>query len=158
MSKFTRLIALALTTTMTIGPNLAAAEEFTHAKAGLKFTLPDGWHTATEGDSLEAMSADESVMMWFDVIPLSGLDAYLKGLDKEVAKHLQKVKVTTKETTEVVNGLKQHYTQGTAVSEGEPVAWDLTIVEGGKMVLCVLAAGDDLDNKTVMNIYRSIKK
>jgi len=160
MLKLTRTLALALAlaAAIAVGPIPAVAEVFTHAKAGLQFTLPDSWNVTTEGDSLEALSGDESVIMWFDVIAPRDLDAYLKEVDKDISRHLQKVKVTTDETTEVVNGLKQHYLQGTAMANGEPVAWDLTLVEGGKMVLCVLAAGDDLDNKTVMNIYRSIKK
>jgi predicted Zn-dependent protease len=151
-----KTFAALATALLLTGP--AAAETFTHATAGLQFELPDGWTTKQDGDTLEAEGPGGLPSMQFDVIADAEVEHYVDGWAQGAGETFQEMEVTTDAKPEKINGLQQTYSEGTAKVDGQPIQWDLTIVQGGKKTLAIMAFGDDLDAELMKSIYRSIRK
>jgi predicted Zn-dependent protease len=137
---------------------VAQAEVFTHTTAGLQFELPDGWKTKQTGDTLEAEGPGGLPTVQFDVIADSEVADYVDGWAEGAGETFQDLEVTTDAKVETINGLKQIFSEGTAKVEGTDIEWDLTIVQGGKKTLAIMAFGATLEDNVVKGIYNSIRK
>lgn len=138
----------------------ASAEVFSHADAGVEFDVPAKWKVEQDGDAMMAMSPKEDAFIIFSVMKGKEVKQFLAGIDKELASWMNNIKVTTDATTEKVNALTQHYMEGTGVltDGGVDVHWDLTLVEGAKKPMFVLAVGANLDGDQVKKVYSSIRR
>ena len=148
----------ALVASLLLGAPAAQADVFTHAAAGLQFELPDGWKTKQNGDTLEAEGPGGLPTMQFDVIADSDINDYVDGWAEGAGETFQDVEITTDAEVETVNGLRQIYSEGTATVDGTEIQWDLTIVQGGKKTLAIMAFGENLQGGAIKKIYSSIKK
>jgi predicted Zn-dependent protease len=136
----------------------ASAEVRKHPTAGLQFELPDGWTTRTNAGTLVAEPPDKKIYLSFAVIDETKIDGYVTKWAEGMKGGLTDLQIDIDDKVEEVNGLQQIYSMGSALLEGKPIQWDLTIVKGGTKVLAVMALGENLDGDVVQNVYASIQR
>ena len=140
-------------------PAVFAQESFTHEPSGLTFTLPAGWTYSHEGDHFEAASSDESIVLLFFVGKSYEVEAAINGAVDELSKIIRNVNVTTDVTEVEVNGLNHAFIEGDGLMEGEVIDWDLTVVQGSRKCMAIVALGDiDSYQGIVDKIYDSIRE
>jgi predicted Zn-dependent protease len=133
------------------------AEPLTHPPSGLQFEIPEGWKTRVNAGSLVAEPADGTTYLSFAVIEEAQVEKYVQQWAEGMGK-LTDLQVDVDAEVSEVNDLQQVYSVGSAILEGKPIQWDLTIVKGGKKVLAVMALGENLDADVVQKVYASIRK
>ena len=132
-------------------------ETFTHTPSGLSFTLPAGWSYTQEGDHFEAASPGDEVILLFFVGKFYEVEAAINGAVDELANIVKNPNITTETTEAEINGLLQVFIEGDGLFEGEVMDWDLTLVQGSKKCMVVIALGDIDSNQRIMDgIYDSI--
>ena len=139
--------------------SLSAQESFTHEGSGLTFTLPAGWTYTHEEDHFEASSPDESVALLFFVGHGSEVGAAIDGAVDELSYLMQDPKITTELTEARINGLVQTFVEGDGVMEDVVMDWDLTLIQGSRRSMVIVAIGDIEGNQRAIDgIYQSIRE
>lgn len=136
-----------------------SAVTVTHVQTGLKFDIPDDWEYSQEEDQFEAVSPDESVIIFFYVGKTDEVADLLDNIDLELSGIIENPEINDNIFEEEVNDLIQVYIEGTGEYEGEIVDWDLTMVFGGNRSMSIIALGniDDMQSE-ITDIYASIRR
>ena len=121
-----------------------AGEIFTHREAGVQFTLPAGWKTKNEGETLIATSEHEaiSVVLW---VPRG--DDFDKATD-ELKQQLQSViknpQVTTPGQEITHNGMRAYTAAGRGEVSGQPILWEVDVLQAKKPFFVVTFAAPQM--------------
>lgn len=121
--------------TNTAESNTTAAVEGDVVKideAGIMMVVPKGFKFSKDGEDTVVMTEDEGVDIRFTVPKDGDYNKVVMDAAKEVDEYLNDVKVEDKGSEVNVNGMKGTSMSGTATNEGEPVNWDLTIIDAPK--------------------------
>jgi len=136
-----------------------AQETFTHEGSGLQFTLPAGWTYTSAGDHFEAASPDEEVYLLFFVGRDGEAAAAIDAVVEELSGIIHNPTISSEYTEEKVNGLTQVYVEGDGLVDGDRIDWDLSLIEGSRKSMVVVAFGAIEENhSTIQRIYRSIRE
>lgn len=131
-------------------------------EAGVVMTVPKGFKFSKDGDDTVVKTEDEGVDIRFSVPADGDYAKVLTDAAAEVDDYLKDVKVVDKGTEGMVNGMKAWTMGGTATNEGEPVNWELTILDGPKrpVLVNIYAAESSLKtNAAAVDAFlKSVKK
>jgi hypothetical protein len=152
-----RLVALIAATALVAVAPSSSAEVVKHAPSGLQFALPEGWTTRTEGGHLVAEPPDRKVALRFTVIEETAARNYVATWSQG-RRDLTNLQVDVDAEVSDVNGLQHVVSAGSATMDGKPVEWDVTIVNGGRKALAIVALGQDLDTAVVQAMYSTIRR
>lgn len=151
--------------TNTANSNNAAATDGQVIKlddAGIVMTVPKGFKFSKDGDDTVVKTEDEGVDIRFSVPADGDYAKVLTDAAAEVDDYLKDVKVVDKGSETTVNGMKAWTMGGTATNEGEPVNWELTILDGPKkpVLVNIYAAESSLKtNAAAVDAFlKSVKK
>lgn len=141
------------TTNSSATSSSGAGEVFTHPEAGVQMTLPAGWKSNNEGETMTVGPADNliNVVLW---VPKG--DDFEKAVD-DLADELDKViknsKITKpgKETTH--NGMKAFTTGGTGEIDGKEIVWSVDMLKAKKPFI-VLTFGAPQQSEDHASAYK----
>jgi len=109
-----------------------AGETFTHPEAGVQMTLPAGWMSKNEGETMTVGPADDliNVVLW---VPEG--DDFRKAVD-DLAEELDKViknsKITKPGKEITHNGMQAYTTGGTGEVDGKEIVWSVDMLKAKK--------------------------
>lgn len=106
-------------------------------EAGVMMTVPKGFKHSKDGEDIIVKTEDEGVDIRFTVPKDGDYNKALVDAATEVDDYLKDVKVEDKGSKTTVNGMEATTMSGTATNEGEPVMWDLTIINAPKKPVLV---------------------
>ena len=106
-------------------------------EAGVMMTVPKGFKHSKDGEDIIVKTEDEGVDIRFTVPNDGDYNKALVDAATEVDDYLKDVKVEDKGSKTTVNGMEATTMSGTATNEGEPVMWDLTIINAPKKPVLV---------------------
>ncbi len=101
-------------------------------EAGVMMTVPKGFKFSKDGEDIVVKTEDEGVDIRFTVPKDGDYDKAIMDAATEVDDYLKDVKVEDKGSKTNVNGMEATSMSGTATNEGEPVMWNLTIINAPK--------------------------
>jgi len=101
-------------------------------EAGIQMTIPKGFKFSKDGDDTVVKTEDEGVDIRFSVPTDGDYAKVLTDAAAEVDDYLKDVKVVDKGSDTTVSGMKAWTMGGTATNEGEPVNWELTVIDAPK--------------------------
>ena len=131
-------------------------------EAGLMMTVPKGFKYSKDGEDIVVQTEDEGVDIRFSVPKDGDYQKAIVDAATEVDDYLKDVKVEDKGSKITIDGMEATSLSGTATNEGEPVMWDLTIINAPKKP--VLAniyaekASMDKHGADVKKFLESVKK
>jgi predicted Zn-dependent protease len=109
-----------------------AGETFTHPEAGVQMTLPAGWKSNNEGETMTVGPADDliNVVLW--VPEGDNFEKAVDDLAEEMDKVVKNSKITQpgKETTH--NGMQAYTTGGTGEVDGKEIVWSVDMLKAKK--------------------------
>ncbi|MDQ3131224.1 MAG: hypothetical protein M3Q99_10750 [Acidobacteriota bacterium] len=106
-------------------------------EAGIMMTVPKGFKHSKDGEDIIVKTEDEGVDIRFTVPKDGDYNKALVDAATEVDDYLKDVKIEDKGSKTTVNGMEATTMSGTATNEGEPVMWDLTIINAPKKPVLV---------------------
>ncbi|HKP37155.1 MAG TPA: hypothetical protein VJT71_09865 [Pyrinomonadaceae bacterium] len=136
-------------------------EVFTHADAGVKFTLPNGWKAKPDGEVITVSSADDGLQVVLWVPDEATFDAAVKELDNELGKTIKNVKVNGKPTEDSHNGMPHFEENGTGEVDGVTIVWSVDVLGAKKPLIILTFAAPNLFEKNsagYVQLVNSIKK
>ena len=101
-------------------------------EAGLMMTIPKGFKHSKDGEDIIVKTEDEGVDIRFSVPKDGDYQKAITDAAGEIDDYLKDVKVEDKGSKIDVNGMEGTSMSGTATNDGEPVSWDLTIINAPK--------------------------
>jgi ABC-type oligopeptide transport system substrate-binding subunit len=101
-------------------------------EAGIQMVVPKGFKYSKDGEDIIVKTEDEGVDIRFTVPTDGDYNKALVDAATEVDDYLKDVKVEDKGTKTTVNGMEATTMGGTATNDGEPVMWNLTIINAPK--------------------------
>lgn len=131
-------------------------ETFTHADAGVRFTLPKGWKAEPDGAVITVSTPDDSLNMVFWVPDAETFDAAIKELDTELGKMMKNVKATGKERKDTHNGMPHYGQSGTGEVDGVTIEWSVDVLAAKKPVLILSFAAPGVWEKHAENTGKFI--
>lgn len=106
-------------------------------EAGVMMTVPKGFKHSKDGEDIIVKTEDEGVDIRFTVPKDGDYEKIITVAAEEMDNYLKDVKVVDKGSKVDVNGMEGTSLSGTATNEGEPVNWDLTIINAPKKPVLV---------------------
>lgn len=106
-------------------------------EAGVMMTIPKGFKHSKDGEDIIVKTEDEGVDIRFTVPKDGDYEKIITVAAEEIDSYLKDVKVVDKGSKVDVNGMEGTSLSGTATNEGEPVNWDLTIINAPKKPVLV---------------------
>jgi hypothetical protein len=106
-------------------------------EAGIMMTVPKGFKFSKDGEDTVVKTDDEGVDIRFTVPKDGDYEKTITDAATEVDDYLKDVKVEDKGSKITVDGMEGTSLSGTATNEGEPVVWDLTIINAPKKPVLV---------------------
>lgn len=106
-------------------------------EAGVMMTVPKGFKHSKDGEDIIVKTEDEGVDIRFTVPKDGDYEKIITDAAAEIDDYLKDVKVVDKGSKVDVNGMEGTSLNGTATNEGEPVNWDLTIINAPKKPVLV---------------------
>jgi len=106
-------------------------------EAGVMMTVPKGFKHSKDGEDIIVKTEDEGVDIRFTVPKDGDYEKIITVAAEEIDNYLKDVKVVDKGSKVDVNGMEGTSLSGTATNEGEPVNWDLTIINAPKKPVLV---------------------
>jgi predicted Zn-dependent protease len=138
-----------------------AGEVFKHEEGGIQFTVPAGWKTKNEGETLTVMTPDNALSMSFWVPKNEDYDQAIKEIGTELEKVVKNSKVTEPGKAGTLNGMETYSSSGTGEVEGTEIVWDVSVFKAKKPVF-VFSFGrpGDMDkhSKEFEEFSKSIKR
>lgn len=131
-------------------------ETFTHAEAGVRFTLPKDWKAEPDGSVITVSTPDDSLQMVFWVPEENTFDAAVADLDKELGKMIKNVKITGKERKDTHNGMPHYGQNGTGDVDGVTIEWSVDVLGAKKTVLILSFAAPGVWEKHAENAGKFI--
>ncbi len=131
-------------------------------EAGLMMTVPKGFKYSKSGEDIIVQTEDEGVDIRFSVPKDGDYQKAIVDAATEVDDYLKDVKVEDKGSKITIDGMEATSMSGTATNEGEPVMWDLTIINAPKkpVLANIYAEKTSLDKHgaEVKKFLESVKK
>lgn len=176
MTKITNFLLVALTALALVPAGVArnttklpdvrivatqGGQTFTHADAGVKFEVPQGWKAKPDGEVITVSSADDSLQVVFWVPDEDSFDAAVKELDKELSKTVKNMKTVGKPAKDELNGMPHYGETGTGEVEGATIVWSVDVLGAKKPLIILTFAAPNLfekNSKGFENLLSSIKK
>jgi hypothetical protein len=121
-----------------------AGETFTHPDAGVQFTLPAGWKTKSEGETLTATSEHEAVSVVLWVPRGDDFDQATEQLKEQLREVIKNPQVTSPGKESTHNGMRAYTAGGTGEVNGQPVLWEVDILQAKKPFFVVTFASPDM--------------
>ena len=152
-------------TTNTAASNTSAATDGQVIKldeAGLVMTVPKGFNYSKDGEDTIVQSEDKGVDIRFTVPKDGDYNKIVTDAATEIDDYLKDVKIVEQGKKISIDGMDATTMSGTATNEGEPVHWDLTIINAPKRpVLANIYAEKASMEKygaQVQAFFKSVKK
>ena len=101
-------------------------------EAGVMMTIPKGFKHSKDGEDVIVMTEDEGVDIRFTVPKDGDYEKAIVDAATEIDDYLKDVKIEDKGSKTNVAGMEATSMSGTATNDGEPVAWNLTIINAPK--------------------------
>lgn len=131
-------------------------------EAGVMMTIPKGFKHSKDGEDIIVMTEDEGVDIRFTVPKDGDYNKVIMDAAQEIDDYLKDVKVEDKGSKVDVNGMEATSMSGTATNEGEPVMWDLTVINAPKkpVLANIYAEKTSLEKHgaAVREFLKSVKK
>ncbi|HWS99359.1 MAG TPA: hypothetical protein VN256_03730 [Pyrinomonadaceae bacterium] len=121
-----------------------AGETFTHPDAGVQFTLPAGWKTKNEGETLVATSEHEAISVVLWVPRGDDFDKATEELREQLRQVIKNPQVTTPGQETTHNGMRAYTAAGTGEVNGQPVLWEVDVLQSKKPFFVVTFASPDM--------------
>jgi len=128
-------------------------ETFTHPEAGVQMTLPAGWKSKNEGETMTVGPADNliNVVLW---VPKG--DDFQKAVD-DLAEELDNViknsKITKPGKEITHNGMQAYTTGGTGEVDGKEIVWSVDMLKAKKPFI-VLTFGAPQQSEDHASAYK----
>jgi hypothetical protein len=118
----------------TAGPSSpsGAGETFTHGEAGVQFTLPAGWKTKNEGETLTATSEHEAISVVLWVPRGNDFDKAKNDLKQQLNQVIKNPQVTTPGEEGTHNGMRAYTAAGTGEVNGQTILWEVDMLQAKK--------------------------
>ena len=131
-------------------------------EAGVMMTIPKGFKHSKDGEDIIVQTEDEGVDIRFTVPKDGDYQKVVTDAAKEIDDYLKDVKIVDQGSKIDVNGMEGTSMSGTATNEGEPVNWDLTIINAPKKPVLVNIYAEktslEKDMAKVDAFLKSVKK
>lgn len=131
-------------------------------EAGVMMTIPKGFKYSKDGEDIIVKTEDEGVDIRFSVPKDGDYEKAIVDAATEIDDYLKEVKIEDKGSKITVAGMEGTSMSGTATNEGEPVVWDLTILNAPKkpVLVNIYAEKTSLDKHAadVKKFLESVKK
>lgn len=131
-------------------------------EAGVTMVIPKGFKHSKDGEDIIVQTEDGGVDIRFTVPKDGDYTKAITDAATEVDDYLKDVKVEDKGSKTNVNGMEATSMGGTATNEGEPVMWNLTIINAPKkpVLANIYAEKTSLDKHgaEVKKFLESVKK
>ena len=131
-------------------------------EAGIMMTIPKGFKHSKDGEDIIVQTEDEGVDIRFTVPKDGDYQKVVTDAAKEIDDYLKDVKIVDQGSKIDVNGMEGTSMSGTATNEGEPVNWDLTIINAPKKPVLVNIYAEktslEKDMAKVDAFLKSVKK
>ncbi|MCD9187911.1 MAG: hypothetical protein LUM44_15930 [Pyrinomonadaceae bacterium] len=101
-------------------------------EAGVMMLIPKGFKHSKDGEDIIVQTEDEGVDIRFTVPKDGDYEKAITDAAQEIDDYLKDVKIEDKGSELTVDGMKAIQMSGTATNEGEPVQWNLTIINAPK--------------------------
>jgi predicted Zn-dependent protease len=109
-----------------------AGETFTNSQAGIQFTLPAGWKTKAEGETITATSEHDAVSVVLWVPRGDDFDKATEDLKQQLAQVIKNPQVTTPGQETTHNGMRAYTAAGTGDVNGERIIWEVDVLQAKK--------------------------
>jgi len=106
-------------------------------EAGIMMTIPKGFKHSKDGEDIIVQTEDEGVDIRFTIPKDGDYKKVVTDAATEIDDYLKDVKVEDQGSKIDVNGMEGTSMSGTATNNGEPVSWDLTIINAPKKPVLV---------------------
>jgi len=121
-----------------------AGETFTHPDAGVQFTLPAGWKTKTEGETITATSEHEAISVVFWVPRGDDFDQATDDLMKQLDNVIKNPQITSPGKESTHNGMRAYTAGGSGEVNGQPILWEVDVLQAKKPFFVVTFASPDM--------------
>lgn len=121
-----------------------AGEVFRHGGAGVQFTLPAGWKTKTEGETITATSQHEAISVVLWVPESDDFEQATEALREQLRQVVKNPQVTSPGKEITHNGMRAYTAAGTGEVNGQTVLWEVDIVQAKKPFFVVTFASPDM--------------
>lgn len=101
-------------------------------EAGVMMVIPKGFKHSKDGEDVIVQTEDGGVDIRFSVPKDGDYEKAITDAAQEIDDYLKDVKIEDKGSELTVDGMKAVQMSGTATNEGEPVQWNLTIINAPK--------------------------
>lgn len=106
-------------------------------EAGVTMVIPKGFKHSKDGQDIIVQTEDLGVDIRFTVPKDGDYNKVITEAAKEIDDYLKDVKVEDPGSKVNVSGMEGTSLSGTATNEGEPVQWDLTVINAPKKPVLV---------------------
>lgn len=131
-------------------------------EAGVMMTIPAGFKHSKDGEDIIVQTEDEGVDIRFTVPKDGDYEKVVTAAASEIDDYLKDVKIVDQGSKITVDGMEGTSMSGTATNEGEPVQWDLTIINAPKKPVLVNIYAEktslEKDMAKVDAFLKSVKK
>ena len=131
-------------------------------EAGVTMTIPKGFKHSKDGEDIIVQTEDEGVDIRFTVPKDGDYNKVITEAASEIDDYLKDVKIEDKGSKVDVNGMEATSMSGTATNDGEPVQWDLTVINAPKkpVLANIYAEKSSLEKELpkVQAFLKSVKK
>jgi hypothetical protein len=131
------------TTTGSSSPS-GAGETFTHPDAGVQFTLPAGWKTQGQGEKIIATSEHEAISVVLWVPRGDDFEQATEELKQQLQQVIKNPQVTTPGQETTHNGMRAYTAAGRGEVNGQPILWEVDILQAKKPFFVVTFASPDM--------------
>lgn len=147
--------------TTTSSSSSGEGQPFTHQEGGIQFIAPPTWKAKDQGESLVVSTPDDALSVVFWVPKGDDFNKAIGDLQGQLEKVIKNLKVTSPGQETTHNGMRAYTGSGTGEVEGEPVNWEVDILQAKKPVFVVSFASPTQFNKHAdeyKQLIASIKK
>ena len=121
-----------------------AGETFTHPDAGVQFTLPAGWKTQGEGEKIIATSEHEAISVVLWVPRGDDFDKATDELMQQLDNVIKNPQITSPGKESTHNGMRAFTAAGRGEVDGQPVLWEVDVLQAKKPFFVVTFASPDM--------------
>jgi hypothetical protein len=121
-----------------------AGETFTHADAGVTFTLPAGWTSKAEGEKVIATSEHEAVSVVLWVPRGDDFDKATDELMQQLDNVIKNPQITSPGKESTHNGMRAYTAGGTGQVNGQSILWEVDILQSKKPFFVVTFAAPEM--------------
>jgi predicted Zn-dependent protease len=110
----------------------SADNTFRHQEAGIQFTLPAGWKSKPEGETITAASADDAINVVFWVPKGDDFNKAVDDLSEQLDKVIKNSKVTSPGQESTHNGMRAYTAAGSGEVDNKTIVWEVDVLQAKK--------------------------